>query len=561
MPQPLNIADRLTRSAEVVPSQRAVVFPQARDPAGRVAWTQLTFQQLDEEASRIARGLIRLGVTPGQRIVLMVRPSLEFIALTFGLFRAGAVCTLIDPGMGRSRIFDCLDDVAPDGFVAIPVVHMIRTLMRRRFRRARVNVMVGRSPLRMGCRSYQELLAAGDDARIGLPQTSATDPAAIIFTSGSTGPPKGVLFEHGMFDAQVDLILRQYGIVPGETDLPGFPLFALFNLAMQVTTIIPEMDPTRPAQVNPDRILEAIRDQGVTQAFGSPALWNRVGRHCEAHDIRLPTINRILSAGAPVPIHVLERMLATLNDNADIYTPYGATECLPVASIGGREVIRETASLTAAGRGICVGRVFDGMHVKIIGVTDDPIAAIDQAEMLRPGDVGEIIVKGPVATREYFRRPESTRLAKISDGESFWHRMGDVGYFDNHQRLWFCGRRAHIVWSAAGPMYSVCCEAIFNAHSQVYRTALVGCGPRGRQVPVVVVEPEEGAWPQDPAAVRQFESELQERAASSDLTRNIGRFLFLRALPVDTRHNVKINREQLAVWAAKRVSIERAGRE
>ena len=554
MPRSLNIADRLRISAQAVPHQRAVVFPESRDKAGRVAWTHLTFRELDNEADAIARGLMEIGVRPGHRIVLMVRPSIEFIALTFGMFRTGAICTLIDPGMGKKSVLKCLDEVDPDGFVAIPPVHIVRKLMPWRYRNARFNVIVGPKSARLKCVSYRELLTSGQSSTVPLPETSSTDSAAIIFTSGSTGPPKGVLYEHGMFDAQVDLIRQHYGPEPGEIDLPGFPLFALFNLAMQITTVIPDMDPTRPAHVNPERILEAIRTQGVTQAYGSPALWNRVGRYCEEHQIQLPTLRRVLSAGAPVPIHVLKRMTKALSPAADIFTPYGATECLPVASIGGRAVLNETAALTAAGKGTCIGTIFDGMQVRIIQTSFETLEDIRLAITLPAGQIGEIIVKGPVATRQYFRRDAATAGTKIKDADSFWHRMGDVGYFDDQGRLWFCGRKAHIVFAAEGPMYSVCCEAIFNQHPAIYRSALVGVGIRGQQTPVIVAEPEEGQFPATTADRARLKDELLHLAQANPLTSRIRQILFHPSLPVDTRHNVKINREELAIWAKGRNS-------
>ncbi len=553
MTSPLNIADRLATSAQLVPHQRAVVCPAGQDREGRVTYSQLTFSQLDEEVTRIARGLIELGVRPGMRMVLMVPPSLEFIALTFGIFRSGATCTLIDPGMGRSRIFDCLDEIGPAGFCAIAPVHAIRRMMFRRFRNAKINVGVGKGNGLLGGVSYSELVRRGAASETSLPQTQSTDSAAIIFTSGSTGPPKGVHYEHGMFDAQVDLIRERFGIKPGEVDLPGFPLFALFNLAMQVTTVVPDMNPTRPAEVDPQKILTAIRDQGVTQAFGSPAMWNQIGRYCDQYQVKLPTLKRILSAGAPVPNHVLKRMTTALPDSADLFTPYGATECLPVAAIGGREVLASTAAQTAAGAGTCVGRVFDEMSVRVIGVTFEPIATLSDAQQLAAGEIGEIIVRGPVATREYFRRPDATELAKIQDDKGFWHRMGDVGYFDESGRLWFCGRKAHIVFTDQGPLYSVRCEAIFNQHDSVYRTALVGLGTRGSQTPAIVVEPEAGRMPGTKEHQSRMRKELLTLGAANPSTKNIKKVLFRDALPVDTRHNVKINREELAVWAARRL--------
>lgn len=553
MSRPLNIADRLRTSARLVPHNVAIRVPQARDHRGRTAWTAITFEELDAEVDAFARGLLRLGVRSGQRLVLMVRPSIEFIALTFAVFRVGAVCVLIDPGMGKSSVLRCLDEVDPDGFLAIPPVHFLRRLMPWRFRNARLNVIVNPGRLRLGCVSEAELAGLGRGSSDSLPQTLASDPAAVIFTSGSTGPPKGVVFEHQMFDAQVDLIRDRYQIQAGETDVPGFPLFALFNLAMQVTTVIPDMDPTRPAFVRPENILEAFRSHGATQAYGSPAMWNRVGRHCEVSGLRLSGLRRVLSAGAPVPLHVLKRMSQALPEGADLYTPYGATECLPVASIGAREILNETAALSAAGRGTCVGTPFAGIEVRIIEATDGPLGSFAEACILPAGRIGEIVVRGPVATREYFRRPAATALAKIPDGMGFWHRMGDVGYVDDQQRLWFCGRKAHVVHASGGPMYSVCCEAVFDQHPDVYRSALVGLGAVGRQEPVIVVEPEPSRFPDSVAAADQFRRSLLELGAANPLTENIKTVLFHRSFPVDTRHNVKIHRETLATWAARQL--------
>lgn len=187
-----------------------------------------------------------------------------------------------------------------------------------------------------------------------------------------------------MFDAQVDLLRDFYGIQPGEIDLPGFPLFGLFNAAMGVTTVIPDMNPTKPACVAPVRILAHLRDWNVTQAFGSPAIWNRIGRHCEATGEKLPsTLRRVLSAGAPVPVHVIERMRrAFSNPDADIHTPYGATESLPIASICGREVLEQTAPRSRQGAGTCVGRTFPGIEVKIIEITDGSTPSLTDASEL-----------------------------------------------------------------------------------------------------------------------------------------------------------------------------------
>jgi olefin beta-lactone synthetase len=298
----------------------------------------------------------------------------------------------------------------------------------------------------------------------------------------------------------------------------------------------------------------------VTQAFGSPALWNVVGRHCEQHKIVLPTLRRVLSAGAPVPPHVLRRMKNAIPPDGDVHTPYGATESLPVASIAASEVLSQTAAKSAEGAGTCVGRRFPGMEWRVIRITDVPIATMDQAEVLPHGEIGELIVQGGVVTTEYVTRVDANALHKIKDGDKFWHRMGDVGYLDSaagnddrSQRFWFCGRKSHRVMTERGTLFTIPCEAIFNQHERVYRSALVGVGPPGRQRPVIIAEPWPEKRPRDKRDEKQLLKELREKGAKHAHTSAINDFFLMETLPTDIRHNAKIFREKLAVWAAKKL--------
>lgn len=543
-----NIAARLSHFAREIPDNPAVVQC-LRGKDGRMSYAQITIGGLDRTSDQLAKALIKRGLQPGQKMVLMVPPGPNFFCLTFALFKAGAIVVLIDPGMGRSRIFHCLHEISPDGFIGIPMVQFIRTVAWTMFPQARMNVTVGRRWL-WGGSTFQQLLN-DDVSDIELPDVSGTDSAAIIFTSGSTGPPKGVLYEHGMFNAQIDLLQQFFDVQPGEVDLAAFPLFALFDAGMGVTSVIPDMNPTRPADVEPENILDPIRDFQITQAFGSPALWNRVGKYCAENSISIPHLKRITSAGAPLPLPILKRMHEVLEgSDADMFAPYGATESLPIACIAGRELLGEVERRTAAGAGTCVGRVFPRMEVKIIPFTDDSIGHPSEMTSLPRGQIGEICVRGPVVTREYYNHPEATERAKICSEEELWHRMGDTGYLDEEDLLWFCGRKAHIVWTEQGPLYTEQLEPIFNVHERVYRTALVGVGERGKQLPVIIVEPEPNMMPQSDSERSAFIAELQQLQTAADST-PIEQFLFHPSLPVDIRHNVKIHREDLAVWASE----------
>jgi acyl-CoA synthetase (AMP-forming)/AMP-acid ligase II len=575
-----NVARRLAAMAQSRPEATAVVEPLDYDSAGRRRYRHVTFRELDEDSDRIARGLREMGAAPGTRLALLVRPGIDFIALVFGMFKAGTVAILIDPGMGRRNLIGCLAEAEPEGFVAIPLVQAVRVLLRGRFPKARFNVTVGRRWFSGWGGLTLEQLRGGPWTGAESAPVEADDPAAIIFTTGSTGPPKGVLYSHGNFDAQVEQIRDFYGIRPGEIDLPCFPLFGLFNCAMGVTAVIPDMDPSRPAKVDPMKIIEAARDWNVTQAFGSPAIWDRVSRYCEAHGARLPTIRRVLSAGAPIPADVLRRTKACIHPEGEVHTPYGATEALPVASNSASEVLGGTicwgdsctvapgvavqlppqhpglggtAEQTLRGAGVCVGRRFSGVRWKVIRIVDRPIRSIDEVKELPTGEIGELIVQGPQVTRKYVTRVQSNALAKIADAATIWHRMGDSGYLDQEDRFWFCGRVAHRVLTADGPMYPVRCEAIFNQHPGIRRSALVGVGPAGRQRPVIVLEPHKGHMPKGGKQREALLAQIRELGASSPLTRPIADFLLHPGFPVDIRHNAKIFREKLAVSASKRL--------
>lgn len=552
-PEVVNVGLRLTDMARLRPEQAAVVQPLRHDAQGRRQYASLTFRELDEDSHRIAAGLHWYGIRAGMRLVLLVRPSIDFIALVFGLFKAGVVTVLVDPGLGKRNMLQCLEEVKPDGFVAIPLAHAVRSVLRHRFPTATRNITVGRRWFWGGTTLDQIRAQPASDYRPAA--TRADDPAAIIFTTGSTGPSKGVLYRHGNFSRQVDEIRDAYDIEPGEIDLPGFPLFALFNAAMGVTTVIPDMDFTRPAQANPEYILEAARDWKITQAFGSPALWNTVGRHCEATGATLPTLRRVLSAGAPVPPHVLQRMKRAIHPAGQLHTPYGATEALPVASISDSAVLGETAAKTAGGAGTCVGSRFPGITWKVIRIVDGPLADIRDVEEMPRGEIGELMVQGPVVTTEYVTRLDANALHKVHDGERFWHRMGDVGYLDERDRFWYCGRKSQRVRTPSATLYTDPCEALFNQHPRVYRSALVGIGAAPAQRPVIIVE----TWPDKPCRApqdrAQLVAELLELGRGHPMTAGILDVLTHPSLPVDIRHNAKIFRERLAIWAAEQLKL------
>ena len=544
----VNIAHRLKHTAARMPYKRAVVCPAGRDRRGRIAYTHLTFEQLDRESDNLARGLDRAGIVRGTKTVLMVKPGIDFFVLIFALFKVGAVPVVVDPGMGVQRMLRCLESTAPEAFIGIPAAHGVRVLFPRYFRSVHITVTAGRRLFWGG--PTLESLGEGPWQSYSPAPTRRDETAAILFTTGSTGPAKGVIYTHGNFDAQIQQIQDHFAIGEDEIDLPTFPLFALFDPALGMTAVIPDMDPRKPAKADPEKIIGPIIHHGVTNMFASPALLDRVGRFGRKNDVRLPSLRRVVSAGAPVSPANIDRFAGMLADTAEVHTPYGATEAVPVASIGSREILSETRTLSEKGYGICVGRALAHTPIRIIRISEAPIAAWDDSLRANTGEIGEIIVRGDLVTRGYYELPRADALAKIEDSEHFWHRMGDLGWQDRKGRIWFCGRKSHRVVTPAGDMYTIPCEAVFNNHPEVFRSALVGIGDPPHQEPVICIERQPGrAGPRN----GDLEKELLAMAAQNPLTASIRTVLFHPAFPVDIRHNAKIFREKLAAWAAARV--------
>lgn len=537
---PFDVAELLRRRAAERPHQRALVVPRGHDAEGRARWAQVTFRQLDRLVDRRARALRRAGVAPGDKVVLLVPPGIELVALVYAIFRAGAVMVLIDPGMGPRAFVDCLAQVGPQALVGTWKAHAaLHVVGRKLLGTLRTRIRVG-GGLPFGT-PLRSLLAGLDEAQAPASGRVAGDTAGILFTSGSTGPAKGVVYSHGLIAAQTRRIGRLYGIEPGELDVPGLPGFALFSVALGATVVFPDMDYARPGRLDPARFVEAIDDHGATYSFGSPAIWGKVAAHCVERGLRLPSLRRVLMAGAPVPPSLHEALRKILEGGAWGHTPYGATEALPVASVHGGE-LADTFATTRAGEGTCVGRPGEGIELRVIRVIDGPIAAWSDDLVLPAGQIGELVVAGDVVTTAYEARPEATARAKIRDGARTWHRMGDLGRIDPQGRVWFCGRVGHRVETPAGLVHSGH-EAVFAEDARVARCALVGVNGE----PVLVVEARNGA-PRD--ALR---SDLLALGKARPETAQVKRVLFHPGLPVDVRHNAKIRRELLATWAAEQL--------
>ncbi|WP_300483700.1 olefin beta-lactone synthetase [Shewanella sp.] len=575
-----NICRHLKQAAHAIPHHLAVAVQSAQGASvANLRYSELDFLNLDRQSDAIAFALNAHGIERGMKAVLMVTPSLDFFALTFALFKAGIIPILVDPGMGINNLKQCFAEAAPDAFIGIPKAHIARRLFGwgKGSIKSLLNVDDGKTGLAAklirigtGAISLSTLLqstlvqSSAPKSEYPMVMLKSDEIAAILFTSGSTGTPKGVVYSHGMFEAQIQALKNDYGICHGERDLATFPLFSLFGPALGMASIVPEMDASKPITANPEFLFAAIEKYQCSNIFVNPALLERLGHAGEQKQHKLPSVQRVISAGAPATIASIARFSKMLSQGVPILNSYGATESLPISMIAS-DALFATTDITDNGGGICVGSAIDGVTIRIIAISEEVIPEWDDALQLNNGEIGEIVVQGPMVSQSYYlnnsqhasqnesQGKRATAAAKIWDSatNTVRHRMGDLGYLDDQCRLWMCGRKAHRVDATrngifAKRYYSIPCERIFNTHPNVKRSALVGVKVANEIEPLICIELDQSLVCNKSQQLYQDLIAIAEQFAQ---TQGIRRFLIHPDFPVDVRHNAKIFREKLAVWA------------
>lgn len=547
-----NLYALMQSQAMAQPGRIAFAQARQRNKAGRYLYETRSYGQFLHEVDRTAACLRDAGIRRGSKTLMLIRPDLDLPVIVFALFKLGAVPVIIDPAMGMKRLLDCVRKVAPDAMIALPLVHAMRPFVGDAF--ASISLFISTGTTRMPATRRLMDLRHSKAPVSKMVNTQGHDLAAIFFTSGSTGTPKGVEALHSTLGAQIAHFATMCEQDQQSVELAAFPVATLISPCLGQTSVIPDMGSMHPGRCKPDNLIQAIEDFGITSGFASPIVWERLSRHCAAQGRQLPSIRRAFSGGAPIPYKMVERLGQVLPQGV-MHTPYGATEVTPISTIDAAEIERETARLSAVGYGVCVGKVVPGLEVRIIRTDEQALHHWREVCELADGKVGEIVVRGALVSPRYHNDPINTAQTKIEAAEPdadypFWHRTGDAGYFDKQGRLWFCGRIKHIVQAEGKRYFSVPVEEVLNAEVEVWRSALVGVNVEGQTELAMVVE----FYPEyqhqiSPTRLHAYKAKLD------DLGFPVRHVLpYPKPFPVDKRHNSKIERPILAVWAQKQIN-------
>lgn len=497
---------------------------------------QVCFAEYAELVEQTAAGLVGIGVEPGDRVALMIPPGVDLAVSLYACWRAGAVAVLIDSGLGPTGMSAAVKAADPAFLIGIPKALAAGRALRWPGRR------ICTSPLPTARRSA--LGVSGDLASLRLEPgvlpigPTGDDVAAIVFTSGSTGPSKGVVYTHAQAAAQRDALVGLFGITTADRLVAAFAPFALYGPAMGLSSVVPDMDVAAPGSLTAAALGDAAVAADATMVFASPAALANVVRTADGlsaeHRVAFDKVRIVLSAGAPVRPSLL-RAAADLFPNASAHTPYGMTECLPVASISLDEIEAATG-----GDGVCVGSPLAEVDVRIRPL-DELGRAIGELTVA-PDALGEVVVRAPHARSGYDRLWHTEFAASQPLG---WHSTGDVGHLDRLGRLWIGGRLSDVIAASTGVVAPVRIEQAIESIDHVALAAVVGVGPLGIQQIVAVIQPEPSIALKSPRlAPIELIDAIREATGVA-----VAAVFEVPQLPVDRRHNSKIDRTAVAAWA------------
>ena len=491
---------------------------------------RITFAELHDRVMAVAGGLAAQGLLPGDRVAMLVPPGIDLVTAVYAVWRAGGVTVIADRGLGLRGLGRAVRGAHVEWAIGQPKALAAARVLRWAPRARTVAVS-----------SFDDMVAA---AAAPPAEPAPDDEAAVLYTSGATGPAKGVRYRHRQLGAQRDALARTYAIDQDDRLVAAFAPFALYGPALGIASTIPDVDVTAPGTLTADALGAAIESIDATIVFASPAALTNVLRTGTVGDPRLSRVRLVLSAGAPVPAATL-RSMAERCPAAELHTPYGMTECLPVA-----DTSLDRIDAAGSGNGVCVGRPVVGATVMVAPLG---FAATDPVARVAPGVTGEVLVRAAWCSDGYDQLWRTQYDARPVDAQGqVWHRSGDVGHVDPDGLLWIEGRSVHVVHTVDGPLTPVPVEVAVEDLPHISRSAAVGVGPIGCQQLVVVVE--------DPAAPDGLADDATVAAVRAAVDAPVAAVLRVRALPVDIRHNTKIDRTLVAAWAAGVLSGERTKR-
>lgn len=506
----MNLVSLLAERARLHPERPALV--DRRRGKDRV----VTYRELTSRVSAGAHELQEAGLRRGQVVLVFQPVSIELYEFLLAAFYSGLRVMLADPSAGKAFLTNCCRRLQPDAFFGSWKAQCLRLAVSGM---RSIPISFCSEAWFPGAKSWHPGTETSP-----ISEVPHEEPALITFTSGSTGLPKAAVRTHGFLLAQHRVLSKSLDFQDGEVDLITLPVFVLANLASGLTSVLAATDLAKPGSPDAAAIASQCARFHVTRCAASPAFFEGLLGD------GIPPFRKLFTGGAPVFPDLLRRLRTALPD-AVIDSVYGSTEAEPIAHFPAHEACEETDMLTRQGGGLCSGIPVPEIELRIIADHWGAPLTTGDVDPLSAGEAGEIIVRGDHVLRGYLDGLGNNET-KIPDNGTVWHRTGDAGWIDARGRVWLLGRCAEKLAPHSAPD---------GLPTNAFRYPFaIECALRELFPGIRMAAME---WESRRTLIVGKTCDVKEAAAIQTAAAAFGihHFIHLPALPLDRRHNAKID--------------------
>ena len=492
------IGDTLARRAIYSPDRLAVV------DAGKAPRPHYTYAQLNERANRFANWLRDVaGITKGDRVGIVAFDGVEFLDAFFACGKLGAILACYNWRMHWRELVQVMDDTTPRVLIfsdefkdsiaqALPHAPSVTHTL---------HIEGEGIP---GSRHFESALQAAPADPVTTESVTEEDTAALIFTGGTTGVPRGAQISHRMIGWNT-LNTVIHDILPGDTTVNIFPMFHTGGLLVYTTPLmIVGGTVVLVRRFDPVLVLDLIQEYKADFFAGVPTMYQMLTQAPNWPDADLSSLRFCTSGGAPLPVTLVEKFRD--EKGVRFKQGFGMTEFGPgIFALAPEDAIRKAGS---------IGRPNFFVDARVVNEHNRPLG---------PGEVGELVLKGPSFCSGYFNRPDA--MAEVVD-EDGWFHTGDMARYDDEWYFFIVDRKKDMFISGGENIYPAEIEQVLYRHPAVHQCAVIGVpDPKWGEVGIacVVLAPGAAATEDDLLAY------LRGHLAGFKVPRSVA---FLDALPI-----------------------------
>ena len=523
----MSIASILSELSTKIPNKAAIIDTKNSE--------RISFNYLEKNSSKIANMFKETGLKEGDGILIFLPMSVALYSTLIAIFKMKLTAIFIDPYADTKYIENCCKLFPPKGLVIADKKVGVLGLLNKEIRKVPYKFIVeDKIPFYKNLSEYENY-----SDKFDVSETDGETKALITFTSGSTGIPKIISRSHEFLLNQQEMLIKTLDINKDSKVLVSLPIFLLSNISSGITSVVPSVSLKKIEDVDGNEIINQIVSENIDTIIAPPVFFNSLIEIYKNTGKNIHDIKKIYTGGSPVfPLFLGD--LKKVFPYAEIKAIYGSSEVEPMAELLLHEVSEEDIEKMKLGNGLLAGKVIEELELEIIENRSNSTSENDKTEFLPKGSHGEIVVTGKHVLKSYLNGVGNEGI-KIKINNEIWHKTGDLGYLDEQNRLWLLGRTKAEIIKGNKSIYPFSVETILSFEKNIVRTAILES--KGRIllfVELVAFGNEEDFEIQD---------NMEEKINGMNL--GIDKVIFIEKIPVDKRHNGKVDYNNLSKIAEK----------